>query len=260
MRFLLTASVVLLTSFWVSPAAAWTDATRRKMLDDAVKMTPPALATILERYRTDLVHGMTDPLRDESGQDHRQRPTGSYGRAAEMIAKHSEQAVTIIGQPGRLRLAVYTLGTAAHYVADVNFPLNCGAGPVGDPVFYADYARYVEKMMKLYPVVLDRKDSPELSKNRLADFGRAAALRSSQYVEAIRPAYTADGKPVSRAAFDEKSIPFGVASLSYSQAVNDIARLWVLLWRRAGGDVQGVPFRQDSPPGTSPSKKSGKGR
>jgi hypothetical protein len=260
MRFLLTAGALLLTGLWASPAGAWTDATRRKMLDDAVKMTPPALATILERYRADLVHGMTDPLRDEAGPDHRQRVGGSYGRAAEMIARHGDQAVTIIGQPGRLRLAVYTLGTAAHYVADVNFPLNCGPGPVGDPVFYADYARYAEKMMRLYPVVLDKKESPELEKNRLADFGKAAALRSSRFVEAIRPAYTVDGKPVSRAAFDEKSIPFGVASLSYSQAVNDIARLWIVLWRRAGGDVDGIPFRPDPEKNGASPKKSGKGK
>jgi len=261
MRFELAASALLLTGFWPSPAWAWTDATRRRMVDDAIRMSPPALATVLERYRSDLVHGMSDPARAESGEDHRQHVSGTYGGAAGKIAFHSEQAVKIIGQPGRLRLAVYALGTAAHYVADVNFPLNCISGPVGDPVFYGDYARYSEKMMRHFPVVLDRKPTPDLDRNSLEVFGKKAAQRSSQYVAPIQAAYTPGGKPRSAAAFDEKSIPFGVASLSYSQTVNDIARLWAHLWNRAGGDLAGQPFPQGGTTGkVGPAKKNQGGK
>ena len=260
MRCLSVVGAVLMTGLWASPAGAWTDATRRRMVDDAIKMSPPALATVLERYRADLLHGMIDPLGGESGEDHRQHVSGGYGRAAGKIEWHSQQAMTIIGQPGRLRLAIYALGTAAHYVADVNFPLNCGAGPVGDPPFYGDYARYTEKMMGRFPVVLDREPAPALAKNRLEEFGKAAALRASRYVAPIQAAYTPDGKPKSAAAFDEKSLPFGVASLSYSQAVNDIARLWAHVWQRAGGDVQGAPFPGDVPSKARPSKKAAKSK
>ena len=223
-------------------------------------MSPPALASVLERYRSDLIHGMTDPLRGEAGEEHRQHSSGDYGGAAGRIALHSEQAVTIIGQPGRLRLAVYALGTAAHFVADVDFPLNCPPGPVGDPVFYGSYAMYAEKMMPYFLVVLDQKPSPELAKNRLEEFGRAAALRSSRYVAPLHAAYAPDGKPRSAADFDVKSIPFGVASLSYSQSVNDIARLWAHLWRRAGGDLEGQPFLPGTPSGSSHSPKGSKGK
>ena len=260
MRFVIAASVLLLTGFGASPVAAWTDATRRRMVDDAIKMSPPALATVLERYRADLIHGMIDPLKGESGEEHRQHPASNYGGAAGKIAVYSEQAVTIIGQPGRLRLAVYALGTAAHYVADVDFPLNCSPGPVGDPVYYGSYARYAEKMMPHFPVVLDEKPSPELARNHLEAFGKAAALRTSQYVAPIRAAYTPDGKPRSAADFDEKSIPFGVASLSYSQAVNDISRLWAHLWNLSGGDLGGQLFPTEAPAGKSVPAKGKKGK
>ena len=255
MRFVLATCALLLIGFGSSPAGAWTDATRRRMVDDAIRMTPPALATVLERYRSDLLLGMTDPLRGEAGEEHRQHVAGNYGTAADRIALHSKQAVTIIGQPHRLRLAVYALGTAAHFVADVDFPLNCSPGPVGDPVFYSSYVKYAEKMMPYFLVVLDRKPSPELAKNHLAEFGKSAALRASQFVSPIQSAYTPDGKPRSAAHFDEKSVPFGAASLSYSQSVNDIARLWAHLWRSAGGDLGGQPNLPGTPTGgTTPSK------
>ena len=47
---------------------------------------------------------------------------------------------------------------------------------------------------------------------------------------------------------------FGVASLSYSQSVNDIARVWTYIWSQAGGDVEGIPFPQS--PGEKPKSPS----
>ena len=252
------AGCVLLAGALATPAGAWTGATRQRMVDDAIRMCPPSLATLLGKYRSDLIHGMMDPLADESAEEHRQHLPGSYGGAAVRIARHAEQAVTIIGQPGRLRLAVYALGTAAHFTADVNFPLNCAAGGVGDPLFYKDYARYAESMLGRFPVVLDEKPSPSLAKDRIEEFGLASAQRASAFVDHVRSAYTPAGKRISAAAFDERSLPFGVASLSYSQAVNDIARLWTHLWLRAGGDVSGQPFPMESAP-PKKSKKSSKG-
>jgi hypothetical protein len=242
MSFARFVSAALLILLGASPALAWTDATRRRMLDDALKLTPPALASLLGRYHSDLNRGMIDPSREESKEDHRQRTSGEYGLAARMIASRGNQAVTLIGQPGRLSLAVYAMGDVAHYVADVNFPLNDGDGPPGDPIFYASYQSYVERALGRFPVVLERKPSEELRENRLEDFGRAAALRASAYIAPIREAYTPEGRPRSASAFDERSLPFGVASLSYSHAVNDIARVWTHVWKEAGGDMTGLPF------------------
>ncbi|HEU5181533.1 MAG TPA: hypothetical protein VFW45_12155 [Candidatus Polarisedimenticolia bacterium] len=246
MRLGRVAGFVLLAGALAPPAGAWTGPTRQHMVDDAIRMCPPSLATLLQRYRSDLIHGMMDPLAGESGEEHRQHLPGTYGGAASSIARHADQAVTIIGQPGRLRLAIYALGTAAHFTADVNFPLNCAAGGVGDPLFYNDYAVYAESKMARFPVVLDEKPRESLAKDRLEEFGLDAARRSSSLVTHVRSAYTPGGKRISAAAFDEKSLPFGVASLSYSQAVNDIARLWTHLWLRAGGDVSGQPFPFES--------------
>ncbi len=265
MRFAPILSAALLSALVPGPALAWTDAARRRMVDDAMKMTPPALNTVLERYRSQLIHGMLDPSREERGErgeEHRQRTAGGYGKAASLMASRAGQAITIIGQPGRLNLAAYAMGSAAHFVADLDFPLNTGE-EAADPVFYASYEAYVEKMLGKFPVVLDRSPAPELDARHLEDFGRAVARRASRFIPPIRDAYTPDGKPRSASAFDERSLPFGVASLSYSQSVNDIARVWNYIWRQAGGDVEGLPFPQspgEKKDGPSKGKEHGKPR
>ena len=41
---------------------------------------------------------------------------------------------------------------------------------------------------------------------------------------------------------DPKSPPFGILSLVYSHSVNDLARLWLWIWREANGDLAGSPL------------------
>ena len=41
---------------------------------------------------------------------------------------------------------------------------------------------------------------------------------------------------------DPESPPFGVLSLVYSHTVNDLARLWLWIWREANGDMAGSPL------------------
>ena len=55
-------------------------------------------------------------------------------------------------------------------------------------------------------------------------------------------AYAAAGNPPAAAAFDDRSVPFAVASLSYSRTVTRVVRVWIRAWRDASGDVSRTPY------------------
>ena len=55
-------------------------------------------------------------------------------------------------------------------------------------------------------------------------------------------AYAAAGDPPHPSAFDDRSVPFAIASLSYSHAITDVARAWLAAWSQAGGDVGRTPY------------------
>ncbi len=54
--------------------------------------------------------------------------------------------------------------------------------------------------------------------------------------------YARAGDPPNPALFDDRSVPFAVASLSYSHTFTDIVNVWLAAWSRGGGDMDAIPY------------------
>src|SRR6267142_2443050 len=152
--------LIVLFLWPVALAQSWTDATRSRMVRDALKISPPALSEILAHYEKDLQRGMLDRI----------------------------------------------------------------------------------------PFVLDRDAPPALEKDDIRGFVRDIARRAGRNYALIGPAFKDDGTPKSPSALDERSVPFGIASLSYSHSTSDIAWIWRHLWVSINGDMHGTPFLGAPPP------------
>ena len=153
-------ALIVVASWPVVLAQSWTDATRTRMIRDALKISPPALREVLQHYEKDLVRGMLDRI----------------------------------------------------------------------------------------PFVLDRDAPPALEKDDIRGFVRDIARRAGKNYALIGPAFKDDGTPKSPSALDERSVPFGIASLSYSHSTSDIAWIWRHLWVSINGDMHGTPFLGAPPP------------
>jgi len=235
-RFAFLIAVLLL---WSAPATAWTDATRLRMLSDALKVAPPGLAAILKKHRKELERGMTEPSRHEDEEVHFLRSDGG-GLAADAVILKEKEAKELLGKKGALARFAYEIGALAHLVSDVSFPLNASDTDPREPLVREGYRRLIEHSLDKIPYVLDPAPAPLIDSTDLKPYLLESARRAARSYARISPAFKDDGTPVSPQAVDERSVPFGVAALAYSQAVNDVARIWALLWREAGGDMTGA--------------------
>jgi hypothetical protein len=217
-------------------ARAWTDATRLRMVRDALKVTPSALDAVLDHYRRELERGMLDPSKHEDEEVHYQNEDGG-GLAAAAAARKSREALALLSEKGRLKRFVFEMGTLAHLVSDVSFPLNASDADPREPLYREAYRTYLESMLDKIPFVLDESPSPALDRGDIEGYLRERAKRAGRGYASIGAAFKDDGTPRSPDALDERSVPFGIGSLAYSQAVNDIARLWASVWRTSGGDM-----------------------
>src|SRR5207245_9309267 len=121
----------------------------------------------------------------------------------------------------------YEIGVLSHLVADVDFPLNPSDSDPREPLYREAYRSYIEASLERSPLVRNREPSPELDAGDVRGFIRANARRALKNYALIGPAFNDDGRPRSPDAVDERSVPFGIASLSYSNAVSDIVRVWI---------------------------------
>lgn len=215
----------------VAPASAWTDGTRARMLRDALKVTSPELDAVLKHYHKDLERGMFELTPHEDEEVHYQVPGGGPGLAAAAAAKVAADAAPLVLEKHGLRKFTFQMGLLAHIVADVNFPLNASDADPREPLYREAYRQYVEKVLVKIPYVLDQQPAPALDTSGVESYLMAGAERAARDYKSIGPAFKDDGTPRSPSSLDERSIPFGAASLAYSQAVNDIVRLWERVWR-----------------------------
>jgi hypothetical protein len=238
------------------PATAWTGATRARMIRDALKVTPPALNAILDHYRQELDRGMEIPSSHETEEVHYQLADGSAGLAAAAVAQKKEETQALLAGKHGLKQFAFEMGTLAHLTADVSFPLNASDADPREPLYREAYRAYIEHALDRIPFVLDPAAATGVEDMGLEARMMESARRTARNYDQIGAAFKDDGTPRTPQSLDERSVPFAVASLAYSQAVNDIVRVWCRLWRASGGDMTGG---KSSPPGAAaPSVPAGR--
>lgn len=218
------------------PPSAWGPRSRERMLADALKVSPPVLASLIRKHPDSLRAGLAEATLTEGTAQHRQgseEPSSGAAAAMEIVAG---KAVAALDGHRPMADVVFYLGVLSHLAADVSDPL-LTAPPGADPHFAGDFPDYVERNLDRFPAVFyGYVESPE----DLKESALLSAKLTREYFAHLARAYEAAGG--SSATFDVRSIPFGVASLCYSRAVTGIARAWLHVWREAHGDLAGTPY------------------
>lgn len=223
-------ALVLLTP--APPAAAFTPRTQRSIAAEAGRLAPPDLARQIERREEHFRAGVMAPFRDADAARHDAGPGGVLDR---VILEEAERAVEAIRSHRPFDEVVFQLGVVAHYVADANNPLATSAADPREAAYYADYARYVESAeprlpLLFYGVAPGMERHPDVSPLVAATLARGRRLYPLVGREYRRVDFTPGV-----IAFDDRSTAFGIASVAFSHAVTDVARVLRWIWIRAGG-------------------------
>lgn len=228
---LLPVLVVALVAAVVCPAAsAWSPNTRLRMVDDAIHLMPESLQALMVQHRREAMRGMLAPLTDEDGPTH--RPSSDGGTLEAEIEARRRAVTAAVDQQLPFDEVVARFGALAHFVADAGFPPTAGAD--GDDARYAHFSSLIDtKLGKIRFVFYGHEDG----------FSTAAILdRARQDDERLAAAYAAAGDNPHPGAFDDRSVPFALAALSYSRTVTDIVHAWLDAWTSAHGDTARTPY------------------
>ncbi len=219
-------------------AQAWSAPTRMRMADEAVRLMPPSLRLALEHHREDLMRGLLEPMTREDELSH--RPPWEGGSLDSEIAARMEGLAQAAGDMKSFREVARRFGDLAHFVLDTTFPP--GAAGAQAAARYQHFSRFCESRLDRMPLVFYGHEDAELQKDDYRAFALDLLKQARAEDRELARAYALAGEPPDPAAFDDRSLPFAVASLSYSRSITHIVNAWLAAWGGAGGDLRQTPY------------------
>jgi hypothetical protein len=208
------------------PAAAaenaWMEPTASAIAELGARTAPPDLARQVLRRFPIYRGGVGETLREAT-------TTVDAGVAADREARAVVNAIRT-HQP--FSEVVRRCGRLAGWLAVANQPLRAADRDTLEPFFREDYLRYVESTRRRFALARYRRPPAEPSA-----LAAAARARGERYYDLIGREYRRVGGSSIRGteAFDDRSTAFGIASLSFSHAVSDVAAALGSAWVEAGG-------------------------
>lgn len=225
--------LALLLLFLPVTASAWTRASDERIARKAAALAPPDLRMILEKFQPDYLRGLERAESDEGSERHHYFVLSREGKLREQIERQTYAVVASIRKGDPMQNVAERLGILAHLIADANNPFHTSGDSRLAPV-HDDFEQYFERRLPRFPTVF-YGINPDL---QLDPFIDRMLTRSSRLSPLVVEEYYRGGERQSSVSFDDRSTAFGVASISYSHAVSDLANLFFYVWKQAGGDVR----------------------
>lgn len=218
----------------VAPAAAWSPALQEAIAADAAKLAPPDLARQLLRHSDALVAGAREPFGEGRPERHYRHADGD-GALDSALAEEIQGAIDAIRDRRPFAEISRRFGRIAHWTGDLANPLNAAESDPEERRYFRDFLAYVESARPRFAVVVYEQRPPLASTADVERLIAEALARGRVWYPAIGKEYRRIEFGVGSRRFDDRSTAFGLASLAYSSAVTDAARIFRHVWIAAGG-------------------------
>ncbi len=210
----------------------WTSETVEYVAWSAVEFFPGDLQRQIRRHENRYNAGIKRGL--EAPPSWRAASPGNLDAALQDQVQRCAQA---LNQPVPLEDFVEEIGVLAVRVLDASDPLAVSHDDPREASYSAAYQAYVDSVRKRVRLVYYGQDH-ELIYSRQVDASVSAALeRSRTLYPHVGTEFFRTGTMRDWRSFDDRSVAFGVAAISLSRGLTDLANFVSFVWRSGGGQV-----------------------
>ena len=207
----------------------------------STKLMPATFQRIMKRHKEEILLGCLKP--DELGEEsHFYDLENRKGFLEDRILELTREIPEKIQTHRPFREIAVDFGRLSHYLSDLNDPLLLRNTDPKEPQYRIDFAIYAEKNIEKFPWVFDGHEQDLLKEDRLRDYIYQVASQASAKYPRLGEAYFPHGTLVSSDTFDPRSLPFGIASLSYSHSITHTVQVWFHTWKKSNGDITYTPL------------------
>lgn len=230
---------------------AWTPKTYQLVVVKSAQLMPLSFRNICYQHKEEILSGTLHPD-DQAESAHTYDINSETGFLRTRIEELSRSIPRKIHDHAPFSEVCTDFGRLSHYVSDLNDPLLLSDSDTREPTYDQDFQVYLERNIDLFPWIFDGHEDPTLRSGQMDVYLYRIASAAGKSYPLLGNAYYPDGKFVSSDTFDPRSLPFGIASLSYSHSITNTVQLWFYVWSKSHGDTTYTPFLTKKNPRSSP--------
>lgn len=220
---------------------AWSPSSQVSIAAESAHLAPADLRRQMLRHPQSLHNGALAPFKGTGPSAHYWHKNGA-GELDHVLFAEVDAAIQAIQQHRPFSEIVWRLGVVSHYVADANNPLNAAGHDPAEGKYFADFLRYMESAGPRFALVFYAGEAVPEHDREMRLMVYRALYRSRQLYPLVGAEYRRIGFASGVREFDDRSTAFGVAAVSFSHAVSDMARVLRYIWLRGGGAVEDTPL------------------
>lgn len=205
------------------------------------RLMPRTFRNIVKEHQEDILAGSLHPD-NQPETVHTYDPTAHSGFLLTRIQALTTAIPKKIHDHAPFGEIMRDFGSLSHYICDLNDPLLLSDADSREPQYRLDFGQYTEKNIDLFPWIFDGHENASLKEDKLQDYVDQTAAEAVRNYTVLGDAYFPNGTLVSSDTFDPRSLPFGIASLSYSHCINDTVQIWFYTWQKSHADTSYTPF------------------
>jgi len=210
----------------------WGGDTARHVAWTAVDFFPPDFARQVrkneKRFDAGINRGLAAPPAWRAG------PPGSLSQALDAQIR---RCAADLRKPVPLEDLVEEFGVLAVLVLDANDPLAVAHDDSREAEYSSAYRSYVDSILERVRLVYYGQDHALINGGAFNNTIAAAMARSESLYPFVGEEFYRTGELRNWRTLDDRSVTFGVAGVSLSRALTDLANLVAYVWHRGGGQI-----------------------
>ena len=210
----------------------WGGQTVRHVAWTAVDFFPPDFARQVrkheKRFDAGIKRGLAAPPAWRAGQP---------GSLSQALDAQIRRCAADLRKPVALDDLVEEIGVLAVLVLDANDPLAVAHDDSREAEYSAAYRSYVDSILERVRLVYYGQDHGLIKGGAFNNTVAAAMARSESLYPFVGEEFYRTGELRDWRTLDDRSVTFGVAGVSLSRALTDLANLVAFVWQRGGGQI-----------------------
>ena len=230
-NYLLIIFIILLFLF-IPNKRGWTPNIYHSICLNATKLMPASLRGIMHIHKQEMLRGTQQSSLEPS-------------KITQRIEKEANHIISMIKEQRKFSQICQHFGHLCLLASDLNNPLYISENDPAEHLYRDNFLHLTNLNLHYFVLTFDGYKHSLLDQNKLKEYINNTRAQSEELYPYFHQFMLINGYPLEASAFDERSIPFALASLCYCRSIETTANLWLYCWKRANGDLSETPFLSD---------------